>query len=145
MSGPAVATHGEMICELDALDRWGEALGASLAAPALVTLRGDLGTGKTTLARAICRGLGVTEAVTSPTFAIVHQHSGTRGRVFHLDLYRIASPRELVHIAWDETVGSNAVTLVEWPDRAGTALPVPDVAIALSHIPGDPGRRRLVW
>jgi tRNA threonylcarbamoyladenosine biosynthesis protein TsaE len=145
MNAPAVDAHGSAEFDRAALSAWGEAFGASLSAPCVVALEGELGAGKTSLAQAICRGLGVSEAVTSPTFALVHQYRGTRAMVFHLDLYRIGSPRELVNLAWDELVGANAVVLVEWPERAGAALPKPDVTISLAHLASDPTRRRLTW
>lgn len=142
---PGIPAHGTRELGLDALVVWGVAFGATLEAPRIVTLDGELGAGKTTLAQAICRGLGVTEPVTSPTFALVHQYRGTRAMVFHLDLYRIDSPRDLTNLAWDEIVGANAVVLVEWPERAGPALPQADCAITLAHIGGAPEMRRMVW
>ena len=141
----AATVHGCDELDRDALAAWGERFGASLAVPALVTLTGDLGAGKTTIAQAICRGLGVTEPVTSPTFALVHQYRGTKGMVFHLDLYRIGSPHELANIGWDDILGANAVVLVEWPERAGATLPPPDHRLALAHLESAPDRRRLAW
>ena len=128
------------------LTSWGERLGATVRAPMLVTLAGELGTGKTTLVRAICRGLGVSEDVTSPTFALVHEYGSSHagGPVFHLDLYRLESPAELTNIGWDEIVSSHAVVLVEWPERAGDRIPRDHIPIRLEHIPGD-GERRLVY
>ena len=145
MISAAIAPHGNADVDLAALSVWGEQFGATLSAPSLITLDGELGAGKTTLAQAICRGCGVTESVTSPTFALVHQYRGTRAMVFHLDLYRIDSPRDLANLAWDEIVGANAVVLVEWPGRAGALLPTPDIVISLAHIRGDVSRRRLSW
>jgi len=65
---------------------WGEALGHAATPPLIITLAGDLGAGKTTLAQAICAGYGVTESVTSPTFALVHRYDAPRSPVYHLDL-----------------------------------------------------------
>jgi tRNA threonylcarbamoyladenosine biosynthesis protein TsaE len=130
---------------LPELTRWGEALGARLEPPCVVTLEGDLGAGKTTLAQAIARGFGVREAVTSPTFALVHEHHAPRSPLFHLDLYRLSGPRQLANIGWDEVLSSGAVVLVEWPDRAGSELPVVTLAIALAHVPGKPDVRSLRW
>ncbi|MBI1808873.1 MAG: tRNA (adenosine(37)-N6)-threonylcarbamoyltransferase complex ATPase subunit type 1 TsaE [Gemmatimonadetes bacterium] len=130
---------------LPELVAWGERFGASLEAPALVTLAGDLGAGKTTLVQAICRGRGVTEPVTSPTFALVHQYAAPAAPVYHLDLYRLKGPHELANIGWDDVLSARAVVCVEWPDRAGDTLPAPAAAIELSHIPEAPDRRRLRW
>lgn len=122
---------------------WGEQLGASLVAPAVLTLSGDLGAGKTTLVQAICRGYGVHEPVTSPTFALVHQYAAPRSPVYHLDLYRLKGPRDLTNIGWDDILGDRAIVLIEWPDRADGALPSETRALHLAHIEGAPDRRRV--
>src|SRR4029079_7008933 len=101
---------------------WGRRLGHVASAPLLVTISGELGAGKTTLVRAICQGYGVTEEVTSPTFALVHRYAAPRSPVFHLDLYRLSDPVELTNIGWDDILGEDALVLVEWPERAGSAV-----------------------
>jgi tRNA threonylcarbamoyladenosine biosynthesis protein TsaE len=127
------------------LVRWGEALGARLAPPAILALQGDLGAGKTTLVQAICRGYGVGDPVTSPTFALVHEYRAPRSPVLHLDLYRLAGPDQLANIGWDDALASNALVCIEWPERAGAELPPAARALKLSHVPGAPGLRRLEW
>jgi tRNA threonylcarbamoyladenosine biosynthesis protein TsaE len=127
------------------MTQWGEALGARLVPPAVVTLEGDLGAGKTSLVQAICRGYGVSDPVTSPTFALVHEYRAPRSPVFHLDLYRLTGPHQLANIGWDDTLASKALVLIEWPDRAGAELPAARRAIELSHVPGKPGVRLLRW
>lgn len=127
------------------LTQWGAALGAGLIAPGVVTLEGDLGAGKTTLAQAIARGYGVREAVTSPTFAIVHEYHAPRSPVFHLDLYRLAGPHQLANIGWDDAVSSRAILLVEWPDRAAGQLPRATHAITLAHVADKPDIRSVSW
>jgi tRNA threonylcarbamoyladenosine biosynthesis protein TsaE len=127
----------------DEVIAWGEAFGRAARAPVVIALRGDLGAGKTTLVQAICRGYGVTQEVTSPTYALVHEYESARSPVYHLDLYRLAGPHELGNLAWDETVSAPALILIEWPERAGDALPPGALAIELAHVPGDPARRRL--
>jgi len=122
---------------------WGERLGRAAKPPLVIALSGELGAGKTTLARAICRGYGVEEEITSPTFSIVHQYVAPRSPVFHLDLYRLRGPDELTNVGWDDIVGSEALVLVEWPERAGAELPLNHVPIALQHLPGQPDRRLL--
>lgn len=128
----------------DALMAWGEAFGRDLRAPRIVTLAGDLGAGKTTLVQAICRGVGVTDPVTSPTFAIVHEYAGGAAPVYHLDLYRLRDPRELVQLGWGEIVDAHAIVLVEWPERAGGELPRDAVRLALAHVAGRDDVRELV-
>ena len=95
---------------------WGEALGRALVAPAFVTLTGDLGAGKTTLVAAILRGAGVTDAVTSPTYAVVHRYTApTLGPVHHADLYRLRGPQELAAIGWE------SLDVAYWPKLAAWA------------------------
>jgi tRNA threonylcarbamoyl adenosine modification protein YjeE len=126
------------------LAAWGEQLGRAAEPPLMITLAGDLGAGKTTLVRAICRGYGVTEDVTSPTFALVHQYRASRSPVFHLDLYRLRDAAELVQLGWDELLNERALVLVEWPERAEGWIPADHVPITLAHLPGDPDRRALL-
>ena len=128
----------------DELVAWGEALGRAATPPLIITLAGDLGAGKTTLAQAICTGYGVTEPVTSPTFALVHRYNAPRSPLYHLDLYRIQRPSELVNIGWDEISASHALVIVEWPERAGDLIPRGNVPIDLEHDPIDPDRRVLL-
>lgn len=125
------------------LSAWGERFGRDTVLPRVVALEGDLGAGKTTLARAICRGFGVTGEVTSPTFALVHEYDAPRGPVYHLDLYRLEGARDLTNIAWDEIMSDRALVVVEWPERAGGRLPPSAVRLGLAHVPGDPDRRSL--
>lgn len=125
------------------LEAWGEDLGRGLKSGAIVTLQGDLGAGKTTLAQAICRGVGIVEAVTSPTFALVNEHYAAGRRVFHLDLYRLRGPEDLTNLGWDDIVNSDAIVIIEWPERAGSRLPHESVRIRLEHVAGDHDHRRL--
>jgi tRNA threonylcarbamoyladenosine biosynthesis protein TsaE len=126
------------------LRSWGRRFGRAAHPPLLVTITGELGAGKTTLVQAICAGYGVTEEVTSPTFALVHEYQAPRSPVHHLDLYRLERPDELDEIGWDELVSGRAVVLVEWPERAGDRLPSGHITLSLQHLPDDP-RRRLLY
>lgn len=137
--------HGTEDLSRAELVAWGAALGRELTAPAVITLSGDLGAGKTTLVQAVCAGYGVLDPVTSPTFALVHQYRGGPAMVFHLDLYRINAPEELANLGWDELLDANAIVLVEWPERAEGALPPGTMHLALAHVPGAPDVRRLTW
>jgi len=125
--------------ELVALGEW---IGASLAPGAVVHLVGELGTGKTTLVRAIARGLGVREATSSPTYALVHRYAGARGPVYHLDCYRLEREDEAGAVDWQGMAAEADAVLVEWPERAGAWTLPPSLRIRLGHA-GDPAVRTL--
>lgn len=113
--------------------------------PSVVTLDGDLGAGKTTLARALCEGAGVHDpsGVTSPTFAIIQRYPSSIGDIAHVDLYRVRSARELEALGWDELVATAPLLLIEWPERAGEALPAHTIRMRLSHDVDHADRRLL--
>jgi tRNA threonylcarbamoyl adenosine modification protein YjeE len=122
--------------------RVGERLGAAALAGDVIALVGDLGAGKTFLARAIARGAGVPTSVrvVSPTFTILQNYAG-RLPVFHADLYRIASAAELDEIGlFAQSAGG--LTIVEWADRASASIPGLALWITLERV--HPLRRRLV-
>ena len=120
-----------------------EALGAALAASfqaepqraVVVLLRGDLGAGKTTLARGLLRALGVSGSVRSPSFALLEPHETPRGCVVHLDLYRLAAPQDLEQLGLADYDRGGTLWLVEWPERGAGALPSADLALQLTAGP----------
>jgi len=140
---PPLASHGRSALDEQELIAWGEQFGRSASPPLVVGITGDLGAGKTTLVQAICRGYGVGEEVTSPTFALVHRYAGKLSPVYHLDLYRLDKPDDLTNLAWDEIVADEALVLVEWPERAGTRMPHDHIPLSLQHLPDDASRRLL--
>ena len=112
-----------------------DALGAALARTrppnAVVHLHGDLGAGKSSLARALLRALGVTGAIRSPTYTLVERYPlQDGGEAWHLDLYRIGNPGELEFLGLDG--GEARLWLVEWPERGQGALPAPDLVVHLA-------------
>lgn len=118
------------------------ALAATAPSPAVVHLQGDLGAGKSTLARAWLRALGVQGAIRSPTYTLVERYPLAGGaEALHLDLYRIGDGAELEFLGLDDA--DAALWLVEWPERGGDALPSPDLRIALV-IEGAGRRARLI-
>lgn len=125
------------------LERWGRVIGAAaLEAGVFVCLYGALGAGKSTLARAACRGAGVTGPVPSPTFTLVNQYAGANGAtVHHADLYRIEDAAGLPDMGWADLVQSASLVLVEWADRAAGHLPEDRWDIRLDFTP-DADRRR---
>lgn len=117
-----------------------ERVGAALPPRAVVYLEGDLGAGKTTAVRALARGLGVRDATSSPTYALVHRYQGARGPVFHLDCYRLRSPDEAADLDWAGLLAEGDALLVEWPERAVGWVPPATHRVRLAHVP-DPARR----
>jgi tRNA threonylcarbamoyladenosine biosynthesis protein TsaE len=140
---PPLAAHGRLALTESELVSWGKRLGRAARPPLVVTISGDVGAGKTTLAGAICHGYGVAEPITSPTFNLVHEYAAERSAVYHLDLYRLKGPDELLQLGWDEIMSAEALILVEWPERAGELLPADHLPIALTHLDADPERRVL--
>jgi tRNA threonylcarbamoyladenosine biosynthesis protein TsaE len=115
----------------------GESLARQLPRRSVVLLIGNLGAGKTTLAKGIVRGLGAAEPeeVSSPTFTLIHEYGA--GRVFHIDLYRIEDARELRTLGLDELLDRDAVVLVEWGERFPHLWPPDRIEIHLSAADGD--------
>lgn len=113
----------------DATETLGYALARTRPAFAVVHLQGDLGAGKSTLARALLRALGVSGAIRSPTYTLVERYPVEGGEAWHLDLYRIGDAGELEFLGLDE--GSAVLWLVEWPERGGASLPPADLHVAL--------------
>lgn len=141
---PPLAAKGHLNFSEEEMKRWGFELGESIVAPLVVSLSGDLGAGKTTLAQAICAGYGVAESVTSPTYALVHKYDGKKSAVFHVDLYRLDDQRQLINIGWDDLLSERAVIIVEWPERAGDQMPDNHLHIDIEYIEGDESRRVLL-
>jgi len=107
------------------LARWGRDVGAIAEREGVfVALTGPLGAGKTRFTQAACAGAGVDEAVTSPTYTLVHWYAGDRGPVGHADLYRLRDPSELLALGWEELEAHSGAVFVEWAERAGEELPM---------------------
>lgn len=107
-----------------AMVAWGERIGREVDPPAFIALRGDLGAGKSTLARAIAHGAGVEGDLPSPTFNLLFRYDADRGiQVVHIDLYRLEDPEEVWELGWGELPAEDEVVLIEWPERAEGLLP----------------------
>jgi tRNA threonylcarbamoyladenosine biosynthesis protein TsaE len=114
----------------------GRTLGALLAPPKLVLLRGDLGAGKTTLVKGIAEAFEAAPAedVTSPTFTLVHEYHGPRANLYHIDLYRIDTPRQLETLGIDDLINGDSILLIEWGEKFERFERERDVEIALERV-----------
>lgn len=116
--------------------RWGVRIGETVEAPVFLALRGELGTGKSVLARAIGLGAGVRRPMPSPSFNLVFRYPARLGlEVIHMDLYRLDNPSDLAELGWAELGQPNEIVLVEWPERAGELLPRDHWLVELSVPP----------
>ena len=115
----------------------GERLARALPAHGVVLLTGNLGAGKTTLAKGIVSGLGAAAAdeVSSPTFSLIHEYGN--GRVYHVDLYRLEEPRELATLGLEELFERDALVLIEWGERLGRFLPAGRTEIRIRTVDHD--------
>ena len=101
----------------------GQRLADRLQAGDVVLLEGELGAGKSEMARGIAKGLGVLETVTSPSFTILNVYESGRTPLYHFDWYRLESEEELYELGMDEYLGGDGIALVEWPERCPDAVP----------------------
>jgi len=123
---------------------FGRTLAELLSPPKLVLLRGDLGAGKTTLVKGVAAAFDAAaeEDVTSPTFTLIHEYRGPRANLFHIDLYRIDTPRELDTLALDDLRSENSILLIEWGEKFPRLVNERDFEITLHR--EDESTRRIV-
>lgn len=137
----AVKTYSRTLHGPEETHEVGRAIGEACAGGERITLQGELGAGKTSLARGIAEGVGIDPtAVSSPTFTIIHEHEGERDglRFIHADAFRIGDTDELDALGWQELLADrNAVIALEWPERAANAIESPHLLVAMEHAEPD--------
>jgi tRNA threonylcarbamoyladenosine biosynthesis protein TsaE len=121
--------------------RLGERLARGVAPGRVLHLRGDLGSGKTTLARGLIRALGYTGRIKSPTYTLVELYSLSRLNLYHFDLYRFKDRTEWLNSGFREYFNADSACVVEWPEKAGELLAPPDLEVRLAF---DGAGRRAV-
>jgi tRNA threonylcarbamoyladenosine biosynthesis protein TsaE len=124
---------------------FGRQLAAQLSPPLIVLLRGDLGAGKTTLVKGIAEGFQAASAqdVTSPTFTLVHEYRGARATLYHIDLYRIDTERELETLGLDDLLAPDSILLIEWGEKFPRFMRDRNLEIVLERVGEDDRRIQL--
>ncbi len=144
-SAPAAVMSGTLdSASASATREIGARLGEAAAPGTVIALVGQLGAGKTQLAKGVAQGLGVSSVVNSPTFILMNEHVG-RLRLFHVDAYRLDDPEEALAAGLLDERGVEGVTVIEWADRLDGWLPPDRLDVELDVDPDDPERRHLAW
>jgi len=122
---------------------FGEKMAAQAQPGTVITLNGDLGTGKTVFAQGFAKGLGIRDYVNSPTFTILQVYEDGRLPLYHFDVYRIGDPEEMDEIGFEDYVYGDGVSLIEWAELISEILPEKRIEITISRMEEDPenGRR----
>jgi tRNA threonylcarbamoyladenosine biosynthesis protein TsaE len=138
VSGPSSSIVNLALPDLAATRRLGAALSRRIALGDVVALHGELGAGKTELARAIIRAASGDEGliVPSPTFTLAETYDTPRGPIWHFDLYRLESPEQVWELGFEEAL-ADGISLIEWPERIGPLLPAQRLDVTLSLEPGE--------
>ena len=126
----------------DETQRVGAALAKTLRGGEVIAFLGDLGAGKTAFTRGLAEGLGVTDAVTSPTYTIVNEYLTGRLPLFHFDMYRLGSSEELFDIGWEDYLARGGVCAVEWSENVQDALEAP-ITVRIDRVPDVDDCRRI--
>jgi tRNA threonylcarbamoyladenosine biosynthesis protein TsaE len=133
----------EWIFELGDIDTVAAQLLTAYSRQKVWALEGNMGVGKTTLAHAICRALGVTSPVSSPTFPVINQYQTAGGEtVYHIDLYRLKDEEEAIHTGVEDCLYSGSHCLVEWPGRAAGLFDTDTLFVRLEAM--EDGRRKIM-
>jgi tRNA threonylcarbamoyladenosine biosynthesis protein TsaE len=112
-------------------DRFADWFEKAFPKPSIVLLKGTMGAGKTTLMKSLCKALGSSDDVSSPTFSLVNEYRCPNGKIFHFDLYRLKKPTELLDMGFEEYVDSGAYCFIEWPELAEKFLPANAIHLSI--------------
>lgn len=126
-----ISHHPEETFEL------GKRFGSTLAAGSVVALCGDLGAGKTQFTKGIAAALGVDDAITSPTFTLIHEYPEGRLPLYHIDLYRLESEDDALSTGLEDYLAPDGVTVIEWADKFPDLLPAHTRYVSLRPLEGD--------
>ncbi|RLA06930.1 MAG: tRNA (adenosine(37)-N6)-threonylcarbamoyltransferase complex ATPase subunit type 1 TsaE [Gammaproteobacteria bacterium] len=113
------------------MQNFAKKLSQDLKAPLIIFLKGDLGSGKTTLTRFILQELGYNGKVKSPTYTLIETYEFNNFIINHLDLYRITDPEEVLFLGLEDIMNAKTITFIEWPQKATEFLPLPDIIIEI--------------
>lgn len=138
------SVNSRVLPDEDATTDAGARLAQAAQGHGVITLRGKLGSGKTTLCRGLIRALGHSGAVKSPTYTLVEPYElgGGPARVLHYDLYRLSDPEEVEFLGMRDFLDGHTLTLIEWPEKAAAFLPPADLELSLEVLPAG---RCLRW
>lgn len=134
---------GPFVLDEAGLVEWGREIGRSVETPVILALRGDLGAGKSVLARAVARGAGIESPMPSPTFNLLFEYEQRGRRIAHLDLYRLEDPSEVWELGWRELGDGDQIVLMEWPERAEALLPADRWDIHIDEVQENALLRRI--
>lgn len=131
------------VVDADAMRALGGSLGAALLEqadrPVVVTIRGELGAGKTTFVGGVLNAMRIAGHARSPTYTLIEPYETADRQIFHLDLYRLADPREVEPLGLRDLLADRAVLLIEWPERGEGFVPSPDLSLEIAY-QGESGR-----
>ena len=122
-----IATEDKMV-------KLGQSVACTITKPCIMTISGDLGTGKSVFARSVIHALGHKGAVKSPTYTLVETYTTNGWRIAHLDLYRLNDPEELHYLAIDDIVTNCDLIIIEWPEKAEGLLPKASMAVTIEYL-----------
>ena len=128
-----MTTETKLLRSEQEVEAYGIRLGREARPGQVIALTGDLGAGKTTLTKAIARGLGISETVTSPTFTIVKEYRSGRLPLFHFDVYRIGDVEEMYELGYEEYFFGDGVCVIEWADLIEELIPEDALRISIAY------------